>query len=92
MQAQLARHGINNVERFPAVDGNSVIKPAGWTHTAGAYGCLLSHVEVVREAQRSNAPSVLIFEDDTVLDPDFQNKFNSFSNEVPDKLSSPTLA
>jgi GR25 family glycosyltransferase involved in LPS biosynthesis len=84
MQAQLARHDIHRVERFPAVDGNRISKPAAWTHTAGAYGCLLSHVEVIREAQRSNAPSVLIFEDDTVLDPDFQNQFNSFSNEVPD--------
>jgi GR25 family glycosyltransferase involved in LPS biosynthesis len=84
MQAQLARHGFDNVQRFPARDGETLAKPAGWIHTAGAYGCLLSHVEVIREAQRSNAASVLIFEDDTVLDPDFQNTFNSFSNEVPD--------
>lgn len=84
MQTQLARHGILSVQRFPAVDGNSVPKPAGWIHSDGAYGCLLSHIEVVREAQRSNATSVLIFEDDTVLDPDFQSKFASFSKEVPD--------
>lgn len=84
MQAQLARHGIHRVERFAAVDGNSVPKPAGWTHSAGAYGCLLSHLTLVREAQRSNAPGVLIFEDDTVLDPDFQSKFASFSKELPD--------
>jgi GR25 family glycosyltransferase involved in LPS biosynthesis len=84
IHAQLARHGIHNVQRFPAVDGNIVLKPAGWTHTAGAYGCLLSHVEVVRAAQHSNASSVLIFEDDAVLDPDFQSKFASFSKEVPD--------
>jgi len=83
MQAQLARHGIHRVQRFPAVDGHTIPKPAGWTHSAGAYGCLLSHVEVVREAQRSNASSVLIFEDDAMLDPDFQNKFATFSNEVP---------
>jgi GR25 family glycosyltransferase involved in LPS biosynthesis len=75
---------MHRVQRFPAVDGNRVLKPAGWTHSNGAYGCLLSHVEVIREAQRSNAPSVLIFEDDTVLDPDFQNQFASFSKEVPD--------
>ena len=84
MQAQLARHGIGPVQRFAACDGETITKPAGWTHSDGAYGCLLSHVEVVHEAQRSNAPSVLIFEDDTVLDPEFQTKFASFSKEVPD--------
>jgi GR25 family glycosyltransferase involved in LPS biosynthesis len=84
IHAQFGRHGIHHVQRFPAVDGETVAKPAGWTHSAGAYGCLLSHVEVIREAQRSNAPSVLIFEDDTVLDPDFQTRFASFSKEVPD--------
>ena len=84
MQQELARHGIHHVQRFPAIDGETVPKPAGWSHTAGAYGCLLSHVEVVHEAQRSNASSVLIFEDDTVLDPDFQSKFASFSKELPD--------
>ena len=84
MQAQLARHGIHDVQRFPACDGEAVAKPAGWIHTAGAYGCLLTHIEVIREAQRSNASSVLIFEDDTVLDPEFQSKFARLSKEVPD--------
>jgi GR25 family glycosyltransferase involved in LPS biosynthesis len=84
MQAQLERHGLGPVQRFAARDGETITKPAGWTHSNGAYGCLLSHVEVVREAQRSNAASLLIFEDDTVLDPDFQSKFASFSKEVPD--------
>ena len=84
MQAQLERHGLGPVQRFAACDGETITKPVGWTHTDGAYGCLLSHVEVVREAQRSNTPSVLIFEDDTVLDPEFQSKFASFSKEVPD--------
>ena len=84
IHAQLARHGIHHVQRFPAVDGETITKPAFWPHSAGAYGCLLSHVEVVREARRSNASSVLIFEDDTVLDPDFPTKFASFSKEVPD--------
>ena len=84
MQKELARHDLGPVQRFAACDGETITKPVGWTHTNGAYGCLLSHVEVVREAQRSNAPNVLIFEDDTVLDPEFQSKFASFSKEVPD--------
>ncbi len=84
MQQEFSRHDIAPVQRFSACDGETLAKPAGWTHSAGAYGCLLSHVEVIRAAQRSNAQSVLIFEDDTVLDPEFQSKFASFSKEVPD--------
>ena len=80
---ELARHDLGPVQRLSAYDGETTAKPAAWTHTAGAYGCLLSHVAVVREARRSSASSVLIFEDDAVLDRDFQNKFASFSNEVP---------
>jgi len=84
MEQHLARHGLGPVQRFAACDGEIIAKPTGWIHSDGAYGCLRSHVEVIREAQRSNAPSVLIFEDDTVLDPEFQSKFASFSKEVPD--------
>jgi len=84
IQAELARHGFACVERFRAIDGDAVEKPAHWTHTAGAYGCLLSHVQVVREARNSGAPDVLIFEDDAVLDPEFEKKFARFIKEVPD--------
>jgi glycosyl transferase, family 25 len=84
MQKELTRHGIQAVERFPAIDGDLVEKPAHWTHTAGAYGCLLSHVAVASEARDSGAQSVLIFEDDAVLDPEFKEKFSRFFKEVPD--------
>jgi glycosyl transferase family 25 len=83
MQAEFARHGIDDVRRFPAVDGTTVVLPAHWDHTAGAYGCLLSHVNVIEEARALNAESVLIFEDDTIFDPEFTSKFASFIAEVP---------
>ena len=82
MQAEFARHGIDGVQRFSAVDGNAVALPPHWNHTAGAYGCLLSHVAVIEAAR--DAESVLIFEDDTVFDPEFTAKFASFVAEVPD--------
>lgn len=69
--------------RFSAVDGGAVVKPAHWTHSAGAYGCLLSHVQVVSEARDAGAANVLIFEDDAVLDPEFEHKFARFIKEVP---------
>jgi hypothetical protein len=49
--------------------------PSHWKHTAGAWGCLRSHLAVVEEARRIGAPSVLIFEDDVVFDREVQEKF-----------------
>ena len=83
MQAEFARHGIAGVQRFSAVDGTTLTLPPGWKHTAGAYGCLLSHLKVIEEARALDAENVLIFEDDTVFDPEFTTKFASFVAEVP---------
>ena len=83
MQRALTDHDIGPVQRFAAIDGNETVLPANWKHTAGAYGCLLSHVQVVREARDAGVSSVLIFEDDVVFDPQFKDKFASFSQELP---------
>lgn len=83
MQAEFARHAIAGVRRFAAVDGRKVVLPASWKHSAGAYGCLLSHVAVVQEALAAGCESVLIFEDDAVFDPEFNAKFASFMKETP---------
>ena len=83
MRAEFARHGIDRVRRFPACDGNALFLPPHWKHTAGAYGCLLSHVQVVQAARELVHESLLIFEDDAVFDPEFTTKFASFAGEVP---------
>ena len=83
MQTEFARHGVDEVRRFSARDGNALILPSHWKHTAGAYGCLLSHVAVVQAARGLDHESVLIFEDDAVLDPEFKTKFASFVAELP---------
>src|SRR6266550_3123498 len=62
VQTRFTENGIEGVERVAAVDGLSVALPAHWTHTAGAYGCLRSHLQVVEEARRLGLPNVLIFE------------------------------
>lgn len=84
VQARFAEHGIEGVRRFAAVDGDDVPLPEYWRHTAGAYGCLRSHLEVVEEARRIGAPSVLIFEDDVVFHAGLQQKFAAGMRELPD--------
>ena len=84
MQRAFDAHGIGPVQRFSAVDGNAVVVPQHWAHSPGAYGCLRSHVEIVREARDAGASSVLIFEDDAVFEPRIKDKFSSYFAEVPE--------
>ncbi len=84
MQRAFADQSIGPVHRFSAIDGNNIALPDNWIHTAGAYGCLRSHIEVVREARGASLSSVLIFEDDVVFDPEFKEKFATFIQELPD--------
>jgi GR25 family glycosyltransferase involved in LPS biosynthesis len=83
MQRRFARHRLGPVERFPAVDGAALGAPAGWTDPPGSYGCLLSHLAVVREARRRGAPQVLIFEDDVVFHPEIQERFAACAGQIP---------
>jgi glycosyl transferase family 25 len=83
MQLKFERSGIHSVHRFSGFDGENLQLPANWAHTPGAYGCLLSHLHVVREARRLGMVSVLIFEDDVVFDDHFEQKFNACSSELP---------
>ncbi len=83
MRRRFEQHGIHSVHRFPAFDGDRTTIPANWAHTPGAYGCLLSHVAVVREARRLGAASVLIFEDDVVFDDQFEDRFDACIAQLP---------
>jgi len=83
LQAALTRHGIRGVRRVSAVDGSRLELPSTWRHSAGAYGCLLSHLQVVHDARERGLPSLLIFEDDVVFDPSFSEKFSVFVRGLP---------
>ena len=83
MQDKFYQHGIHSVRRFAAFDGETSTIPANWPGTPGAYGCLLSHLEVVREARRLGLPSILIFEDDVVFDDQFEQKFSDYIGQLP---------
>lgn len=84
MRARFAEHNIEQVVRFPALDGKSLDIPATWDDFPGAYGCLRSHLKVVEQAREEARPSVLIFEDDAVLAPQFSTRFAEYINQVPE--------
>jgi len=83
MEVGFARHGITSVVRQAAVDGLKVSIPSTWSYTPGAYGCLQSHLEVLREARKKEWPNILIFEDDCVFDQEFNQKFADYIKQVP---------
>jgi GR25 family glycosyltransferase involved in LPS biosynthesis len=83
MRSKFERCGVEDVQRFAAVDGHHAIVPANWSDSPGAYGCLRSHLEIIKEARRLDWPSVLIFEDDAALDSELSEKFSSYFQQVP---------
>jgi glycosyl transferase, family 25 len=83
MQDRFAQHGIADVVRFSAIDGEDVDVPPRWNGTAGAYGCLLSNLAVVEQARARQWPEVLVFEDDVVFDDGLNAKLPDLMAEVP---------
>jgi len=71
-------------ERFEAVDGKLVQSPPGWDKGHGAWGCLLSHRQVLDQAISDGVHSLLVLEDDASPAPDFAPRAMEFLDLVPD--------
>ena len=84
VERRFAHSGIGRVERFSAIDGRAADPPSTWRGSAGAFGCLASHLAVVRKARHAGWPSVLIFEDDVVFAPDAGTHLGQVTDRMPD--------
>jgi GR25 family glycosyltransferase involved in LPS biosynthesis len=83
MKERFSQHGIAPVVRFAAIDGLGMNMPDEWPYSPGHYGCLQSHLAVLKLAKKDKAPNVLIFEDDCIFDPEFNKKFPHYINQLP---------
>src|SRR5262245_31844287 len=77
-QEQAERLNIKNVIRFTANDGIGINCPPHWSDSPGAYGCLLSHLEIIKWARGKGLPSILILEDDVVFDDSLESRFAAY--------------
>lgn len=74
-----------DITRFSAVDGNNIPNSTLKKYdkiNKYAVGCLLSHYNIIKDAQKNNYERVLILEDDVLFCNDFNKKFNEFISKV----------
>jgi len=86
---------FGHINRFSAINGYKIDIPDYWlkyeTYTKiyatdnqqGAYGCYLSHYNILYNFLKSKESSILIIEDDVYFVDNFTNKFMTFYKNVP---------
>lgn len=78
---QLNMHAIE-ADKASAYDGH-LMYPNSDRKTAGQLGCMMSHLECIRYAQKNKLRNVLILEDDVEFHPDVQDLFSQAVSELP---------
>lgn len=74
----------DDITLLDAVDGSNIELPVWWNQNLkGAYGCLMSHVSILKEIGQCNYTNTLIFEDDAIFCNDFENKLDAVFKELP---------
>jgi GR25 family glycosyltransferase involved in LPS biosynthesis len=80
-QAQFENYGIENVEFFRATDGRAEA-PDGIFITRPEWGCSDSHIRIWRDIVQNNHEYALIFEDDVIILPEFNEKLKIIMDEL----------
>lgn len=74
-------HGIENVERFSAVDGNTLEISSHLLK--GELGIIESHKKVIQDAKNRGFNKILILEDDVEFHPNFKDLFDNIQPQIP---------
>lgn len=73
------------VERFPAIDGNSLSEGKIKKYpiiNKYAIGCMLSHYKIIEDAKKHKYKNILIFEDDVIFHKNFVEEFSNQINKI----------
>ena len=79
-------HGLRlpwRITTHYGVDGSQHCGPPGWRDSAGAYGCYLSHLELLASCALSGDPLVVL-EDDALFVPSFTHDWHRLLGLLPD--------
>jgi len=82
---EFEKHGVQNVERFAAVDGLTIPRD-GYSDNMkpGDIGSLLTHQSLFRDASEKGYENFLLLEDDIQFVENFQERFSVAIQDVPD--------
>ena len=70
------------VKRYEAIDGKKINPVNGLK--PGQLGCIMSHLNILKECQENNVENVLITEDDVEFCDDLNSKFFEYEKELPE--------
>lgn len=84
-----------NFKKINAIDGSNIQIRDEWIQylekgskisSPGAYGCLLSHLQIFKDAKQNNYKNILILEDDIIFHKNFNNELCKL-NDIPEDYS-----
>lgn len=74
---------LPTAEVWQAVHGDSVRHPDWWTAGSGAWGCYRSHMQILEYCYQRGIESYIVFEDDAIFRPDFEEQVKLFMGNLP---------
>lgn len=80
-QAEMSKFGIENIERFSAVDGTTIMAN-NIPLLAGEIGVLESHLEIIKKCHEDGVENVLILEDDVFFTEEI-TRLDEYMSSVP---------